>query len=142
MTGKFLTFYLCERLFGIDITLVKEMNRNVEYTPVPDTGPHIIGLFNMRGQVVTLMDIAILMGYEQKGWGKKATCIILKTRQDDSSQVGFLIDRCGDVLDIEEEEHELPPANTGGISGEFLKSIVKLEDELLIIIDPDKIFRL
>ena len=142
MTGKFLTFYLCERLFGIDITLVKEINRNVEYTPVPDTDPHIVGLFNMRGQVVTLLDIAILMGYEKKEWGGKATCIILKARQNDPSQAGFLIDRCGDVLDVEEEEHELPPANTVGISGEFLQSVVKLEKELLIIIDPDKTFRL
>lgn len=141
MNGKVLTFYLCERLFGIDITLVKEINRNVEYTPVPDTGPHIIGLFNMRGQVVTLFDIARLMGYEEKNWDNKVACIILKAQPDDPNQVGFLIDKCGDVFDIEEDECEPPPANVSGISGEFIRSVVKLKNELLMVIDPEKVFR-
>lgn len=140
MKGKILSFYLSERLFGIDISLVKEINRRVEYTPVPDTDHHIIGLFNMRGQIVTLLDISRMMGYEGKVWDQKSPCIILKAQADDPNQVGFLIDRCGDVLDVNEEECELPPANVGGISGEFISSVAKLKDGLLIIIDPDKIF--
>jgi purine-binding chemotaxis protein CheW len=137
---KILTFYLCERLFGIDITLVKEINRSVEHTPVPDTDSHIVGLFNMRGQIVTLFDISEIMGYEQKNWGQRSACVILKAQSGDLSQVGFLIDRCGDVLDIEEEECELPPANVGGVSGEFISSVAKLQNDLLLIIDPGKLF--
>ncbi len=139
--GKILTFYLCESLLGIDVTLVKEINRKIEYTPVPGTAAHIVGLFNMRGQVVTLFDIARMMHYKEKEWDMSVACIILKAPPNDPNQIGFLIDGFGDVLEIEAEEFENPPANVGGINGDYIKSIVKLEKELLIIIDPEKLFR-
>lgn len=138
---KFLTFYLCDSLLGIDVTLVREINRQVEYTPVPDTAPFIVGLFNMRGQVVTLFDIARIMHCNEKQWESRVACIILKAPPNDPNQIGFLIDGFGDVLDISEEELELPPANVSGINGDFIKSIVKLDKELLLIIDPDKLFK-
>lgn len=141
MTEKVLTFYLRDNLLGIDITLVKEIDRNVEYTPVPGADPHIAGLFNMRGQVVTLLDISKIMGYEDNNWERKVSCIILKAGAGDQSQAGFLIDRFGDVLDINDDECEPPPANAGGISGEFIKKVVKLKQELLIILDPERIFK-
>lgn len=141
MSEKVLTFYLCGGLFGIDITLVKEINRNVEYTPVPEARPHIVGLFNMRGQVVTLFDLGKLMGYKENGEGQKATCIILKSSSNNPDQVGFLIDRCGDVVDITNEDREPLPANAGSIEEDFLSNVVKLEDELLMIIDPNRILR-
>lgn len=141
MTGKVLTFYLCRGLFGIDITLVKEINRNVEYTPVPDAKPHIVGLFNMRGQIVTLFNLRKLMGYKDDNICETSTCIILKSSPNDPDQVGFLIDRTGDVVDVNKEESEPLPANAGNIDEEYLSSIVKLKDELLMIIDPKNIFK-
>lgn len=141
MSEKVLTFYLQGGLFGIDITLVKEINRNIEFTPVPDASPSIAGLFNMRGQVVTLFNLAKLMNYEENSEVKKLVCIILKAPPNDPNQIGFLIDRPGDVVDIEKDSSEIPPANVGNIDGEYISSIVKLESELLMIIDPNKIFQ-
>lgn len=140
MIGKVLTFYLNNSLLGIDITLVSEINRNVEYTPVPDAKKHIVGLFNMRGQVVTLFNLAKLMGYEAENIENKSACIILKAPPNDPNQIGFLINRSGDVVDIEKENCEPPPANVEIIDGEFINSVVKLKDELLMIINPQKIF--
>lgn len=138
---KYLTFYLCGNLLGVDVTLVREINRQVEYTQVPDTAPYIVGLFNMRGQVVTLFDIARIMHCDEKDWGKKVACIILKAPPNDPNQIGFLIDGFGDVLDVTAEDLEPPPANVSGINGDYIKSIVKLENELLLIIDPEKLFK-
>lgn len=140
MMMKVLTFYLCESLLGIDVTLVKEINRNVDFSPVPGSQQYIVGFLNMRGQVVTLFDLANLINLESENILRAHTCIILKTPRD-PDQVGFLIDRPGDVVDIDVEECEVPPANVGGVEGEFIDSIVKLENELLIIIDPKKIFK-
>lgn len=140
MTLKVLTFYLSGSLLGVDVTLVKEINRNVDYTPVPGSQDHIVGFLNMRGQVVTLFHLARLMNLEAGEERKGRTCVILKAPRD-PDQVGFLIDQPGDVIDIDGEELELPPANIGGIEGEFIQSVVKLEKELLIIIDPKKIFK-
>ena len=138
MIEQILTFYLCESLIGIKVTLIKEINRNVEYTLVPEAKPHIIGLFNMRGQVVTLFDLAKLIGLTSESKPKQLTCIILK-EPCYPDQVGFQIDRPGDVIDIDKDEFELPPANIGGMESEFISSVVKLKDELLIIIDPVKV---
>lgn len=140
MKGKALSFWLGSNLLGIDTTLVKEINRNIEYTPIPGAAPEIIGLLNLRGQIVTLFNLAKLLSYEQGEQGKSFYCIILKNGVNDGNYIGFLVDRLGDVLDIKFEMCEAPPANAGGVSGEFLQDVVKLEKELLLLIDPDKIF--
>jgi len=54
MSENILSFNLCDNLLGVDVTLVKEINRNIEYTPIPGAKDSIVGFFNMRGQVVTL----------------------------------------------------------------------------------------
>ncbi len=140
MTMKVLTFYLCESLLGIDVTLVKEINRNVDFSAVPGAHPSIVGFLNMRGQVVTLFNMAHLIHLDSENTQKGLTCIILKAPKD-PDQVGFLIDHPGEVMDIDTEACEMPPANVGGVEGEFIQSIVKLDKELLIIIDPKKIFK-
>jgi purine-binding chemotaxis protein CheW len=139
MTEQVLTFYLGGNLLGINVRLIKEINRNVEYTPVPDAPRHILGLFNMRGQVVTLFDLARILGLKGGNERGRITCIVLK-EPCDPDQVGFFIDRPGDVIDVDREECEPPPANVGGVEGEFIKYVVKLDGELLIVIEPDKIF--
>jgi len=141
MIGKVLSFYMNESLFGINITLIKEINRNVEYTPVPDAKPHIVGLFNMRGQVVTLFDLSKLLCLKEGAGRQSSACIILKAMANDPNHIGFLIDKPGDVIDINKDDSEFPPANVVGMEGEYISSVVKLNDQLLMIIDPEKIFR-
>lgn len=134
-----LAFYLGKDLFGIEITKVKEINRNVEFTPVPEASPNVAGLFNMRGQIVTLLDLTkILKGEccEEKG---RTACIILKTTPNNLDYAGFIIDKPKDVISIKEEWCESVPANLDDIESEYLKEIVKLEDELIMVIDPEKI---
>lgn len=140
MTEQILTFYLCDSLIGINVTLIKEINRNIEYTPVPGAKPHIIGLFNMRGQVVTLFDLAGLIGLSAESRPDRLTCIILK-EPGYPDQVGFRIDRPGDVLEIDRNDFESPPANINGMESEYLSGVVKLEDELLLVIDPVKVLQ-
>lgn len=140
MIDKVLSFYVDNNLFGIDIKLIKEINRNVEYTPIPDAKEEIIGLLNMRGQVVTLFDFSKLIGLN-KQTGNRNTCIILKSNGNETNYVGFIIDRPGDVIDINKEDCEAPPANVSSLEGEYIHNIVKLKDNLLIIINPDKLFK-
>ncbi len=140
MSGKILTFYLCGRLFGIDIATVKEIDCNISYTPVPCAKDHILGLFNMRGQVVTLFDIGKKMGYEEDCIRDSPTCIILKPRDENLDFIGFVIDRAGDVLEVNEYECEPLPANVSEVEAKFLSEVVKKDDELIMLIDTEKIF--
>ncbi|MHB1420142.1 MAG: chemotaxis protein CheW [Bacillota bacterium] len=135
--GKVLTFDLDGHLVGIDITAVKEINRNIEYTPVSDAPAHIVGLFNMRGQIVTLFNLAGLMGYETERSSGHLTCIILKNTPDNPDYFGFLIGSPGSVVDITEEMCTSPPANLNITQSQYVEEVVKLENDLLMIINRD-----
>lgn len=142
MLRKILTFYLCDKLFGIDITLVKEINRNVEYTYVPEGRPFMAGMLNMRGQVVSLLDLSQIILSNCDTGEKRSYCIILKNANDNSDYIGFLIDRPGSVLKIDSEFCESLPANIDVVKGYFLKELIKSDNELIMIIDYEKIINI
>lgn len=136
---KVMSFYLCDSLFGIDIIKVKEINRRVEYTPVPGSNPVVSGLYNMRGQIVTLFDLSRILGYATRLNQGQLGCIILKPTASHLHQFGFLIDAPGDVIEIPNDISESPPANVDHIAGELLEKVVKLEDQLLLVLHSEKI---
>ncbi|HWR42620.1 chemotaxis protein CheW [Sporomusa sp.] len=140
MNGKVLTFYLCGILCGIDVIRAKEMNRNVEYTPVPGASNEIAGLMNLRGQIITLFDITTILGFSRMDKRREMNCIILKARPHDSDQAGFFIDKTGDVIEVTADMCEALPANLGNIERRLIREVVKLEDNILLVLDLDKIF--
>ncbi len=137
---KVISFYLEDDFFGIDLTAVKEINRHIFYTVVPGSPENVIGIINLRGQIITLIDLALIMSYGPSDDISKKTCIILKSNSgEQDNRVGFIIDRAGDVLDIPSEICESPPANCEGIKGVYIKKVARLEGSLLMIIDEKKI---
>lgn len=139
MRGKVLTFHIEDTLYGVPIHMVKEIDRDVEYTPVPGTPAFMVGLMNMRGQIVTLFDLANLINGSRAPKGKKTSCMILRNSVQDPDYVGLIIDRAGAVVDIEEDMCEPCPANMDMADQEFITEIVKLNDQLLLIIDPYRV---
>ncbi len=137
---KVLSFYLADEFFGINITTVKEINRNIKYTVVPGAPSFVAGIFNMRGQVVTLLDLGRIMSYGSRKTDDRTACIILKNiSEGQSDQAGFIIDKAGDVLDIPDEVCEPPPANYEIIESDYIKKVARLDQNLLIIINEKKI---
>jgi purine-binding chemotaxis protein CheW len=122
--------------------LVKEIGRHAEYTPIPDAPEHIVGLMNMRGQIVTLFNLAKLMNHSLINATVSSTCIILKNTPEEPDYVGLLIDRSGSVVDIEEEICEPLPVNMELSFQEYVSEVVKLKDQLLMIINPQFIYQL
>ncbi|KJR95939.1 MAG: hypothetical protein VR68_16255 [Peptococcaceae bacterium BRH_c4a] len=135
-----MTFFIQENLFGIDILALKEINRNIEYTTVPDAPSHVIGLLNMRGQIVTLFNLAGMMGYSGEIREGPLNCIILKSRPDNPDYIGFIIDKPGSVVDIVEDICEPPPANINSIEKKFVSEVVRLENQLLMILHREAVF--
>lgn len=135
MPLKILTFYLDGYVLGIDITAVKEINRNISYTPVPDAPPHIVGLLNVRGQVVTLFNLAKLLGLARNNTRQRNSCIILKTIPGNSCYAGFLFDQPGSVIDVTDEISEQPPANLNHPDNVYIERIVKMSGEVVMVID-------
>lgn len=151
---QFTTFYVGETLFGVNILQVKEINNQMKYTPVPDSADFIKGLFNLRGQIITIFDLAKRLGRADTKIEDRTRNLILKTDAETSmirssskleeiglDAVGFIIDKIGDVIEVEDSDIQPAPANVGDISKEFIEGVVELKDELLIILNVQEVIR-
>ncbi|MBF0285063.1 MAG: purine-binding chemotaxis protein CheW [Magnetococcales bacterium] len=147
------TFTLGDLYLGIDIILVREINRSLECTPVPGAPEYIRGMLNIRGRVITLFDLRRRLGWntqdENGAAPKKQYNVILKTRPEVlelnrkvgeakcfwQDPVGLVVDQLGDVRDIVDDSILHPPANLKGISASFVEGVVEFEKNLLVILD-------
>lgn len=146
----FSTFRLGDQLFGVDVLQVREVNQQLDLTVVPLAAEHICGLINLRGQIVTVFDLGTRIGREARDIGRESHVVVLKTddelaalrartgRTDLGSchdAVGLLVDAVGDVVEVDETDIEPPPANLHGVDSRYLNGVVKLEQELLTLLD-------
>ncbi|MFP4037671.1 MAG: chemotaxis protein CheW [Desulfobacteraceae bacterium] len=133
-THQFVTFKLEGYLLGLHILEVREINRLLDITPVQRAPEYVFGLVNLRGQTVTVLDLGIRLGLGPREITDETHNIILK-----QEPVGLLVDDIGDVEEADEGAVESPPANLNGIGTEFVYSVVKLHNELLVVLSLDKI---
>jgi len=135
MTSRqFVTFRIDEHLVGLDILKVREINRVLEITPVQQAPAYVRGLVNLRGQTVTVFDLGVRLGLSPRAVTETSHNVILKPEA-----VGLLVDRIGDVEEAEETAVESPPANLNGIGAAFIDCVVRLKDELVLVLSPEKI---
>ena len=137
---KLLSFRIHGDLFAVNALSVKEINRNVYCTPAPTVPQHIIGLYNMRGQVVTMLDLACLLGYAQMPRGEPVHCVILKPRGRSDELFGFAVEKAEDVINVPAGRCVAPPANIERVIKEKLSCIYETEQELLLILNEDQLF--
>lgn len=151
---QYVTFYSEGKMFGVDIRLVNEVNPNVAINPVPLSEPYIKGLLNVRGQVVLVVDVAVIFGREQRPLQENSHVIIFKTEQDfkrihfndteidvaafGDKPIGLLVDMIGDVVTVGREDVESAPQHVDESISQFLDGVVKVDDRLLIILKPEK----
>jgi len=152
---QFVSFYLGENLFGLNIIHVREVIQNFEITPVEGTSSLIKGVLNLRGQIVTVLSPAVRLGFEEKKEGSEKVCIVLKTtselkrtvndensfmEEDTSSDwLGLIVDRMADVITVKEEDIDSPPANFSAIDSKFLTGVVNMDNDLLILVKISEI---
>ena len=143
---QYATFYIDNYCFGMDVLLVREVNQNVDITPVDGASDYVRGLLNLRGLIITVLDLGVRLGLEKRVVTDDTRTIVLKTSAElerirasgtevadtCGDMIGLLVDRIGDMVSVDEKEMESPPANVGGIDGRFLDGVVKMEDQLLI----------
>ena len=152
--SQYATFRLEDRMFGQSIPMVREIIRCYTITPVPHARPHVRGLINLRGQVVTILDLAVRLGMPQREIQDTSHIIILKTSaelasmqsrgegkglQTATDMVGFLVDAIGDVVEADEGKVEPPSANVTENEGRFLSGVIKTEAGLLVLLDIKEI---
>ncbi len=107
--GKFLTFGLGEQRFGVPIGIVREINRVSTITPVPQTLDFVVGVINLRGKVIPVVDLRLKLGVPAIAF-TRATCIIVL--EIGSSQVGIIVDSVKEVTDFLQGNIDPPPTLT------------------------------
>ena len=141
MAGKkqFSTFVVDQLLFGVEVEKVQEVIRYQEMTRVPLAPTVVKGLINLRGQIVTAVDLRRRLGLRERSASALPMNVVV--RHDDGA-VSFLVDEIGDVLEVEEETFELPPGTLSGEARVLIRGVYKLKGTLLIALDSDKMLSL
>ena len=141
MAGKkqFSTFIADKLLFGVEVERVQEVIRYQEMTRVPLSPAVVKGLINLRGQIVTAVDLRCRLGLRERADNDLPMNVVI--RHADGA-VSLLVDEIGDVLEVEEEAFELPPGTLAGEARELIRGVYKLKDALLIALDTDKMLNL
>jgi purine-binding chemotaxis protein CheW len=131
-TRQYATFEVAGQLFGVEVEAVQEVLSFHEYTAVPLSSPAVGGLFNLRGQVIAAVDLRVQLGLPRQSLEGPVMNVILR---GDDEPVSLLVDRIGEVIDIDDNDFEAPPETLTGSIREFVLSTVKLEGRLMLAID-------
>ncbi len=130
------TFYIDRHQFGIDILKIREINKNRTITTVPQAQEYILGVMNLRGRIVSVIDLAKKLGLAFTVRGKKSRTIIVSSQDE---YIGLLVDRIGDVVPVRPEDVAPPPANIGGVMGIFTEGVLKTSSGLIGILDVEAV---
>jgi purine-binding chemotaxis protein CheW len=134
-TSQFCTFYLDKLLFGVELKGVQEVIRSLEMTRVPLAPDVVSGLINLRGQIVTAVDLRRRLELEPAPPGARPMNVVV--RSEDGS-VSLLVDEIGDVVEVEEDSFEPPPETLRGSIRTMILGVHKLNDRLMHVLDIDK----
>jgi purine-binding chemotaxis protein CheW len=132
------TFYVGNVLFGMDILKVQEINKILDMTAVPQAPEYVKGILNLRGQIVTIIDLGIKLGLSSIDIGPDTRNIIVHSKNE---YIGLLVDRIGDVEKTSEEKIEAPPANIGGVKAQFFDGVYKKENSLIGILNVERVLK-
>ena len=135
-TVELATFYVGEALCGMDILKVQEINKLMEMTKVPQSPEYVTGILNLRGQIVTVIDLGNKLGLTATDLSDSTRNIIVNSANE---YIGLLVSRISDVVPADMEKVEKPPANIGGVQGAYFKGVFKTKDRLIGILDVDKV---
>lgn len=133
--GQFSTFFVADLFFGVDVLDVQEVLRAQQMTPVPQAPDVIEGLINLRGQIVTAIDMRRRLYLPPQDGDKPSMNIVIRTMD---GAVSLLVDEIGDVLEMDAASYERPPQNLDPAAREIIRGVYKLKDRLLLVLDTEK----
>ena len=134
-TTQFCTFYLGDLFFGVEVENVQEVFRYQDMTRVPLAPAVVRGLINLRGQIITAIDLRSRLGMDDWSEDKLPMNVVVRTEE---GVVSLLVDEIADVLEVPEDDFERPPDTIDEITRELVRGVYKLNKKLLLILDTKK----
>lgn len=134
-TTQYATFTLAEGLYGVEVERVQEVLRFQQSTPVPLAPPAIGGLINLRGQVVTAVDLRTVLGLPTRDKQRDPMNVVVRVGGE---AVSLLVDVIGGVVNVTDDSFEPPPDTLAGKQRHFIRGAYKLDGRLLMALDVDR----
>jgi len=130
--GQFCTFFVRGLFLGLEVTCIQEVIRYQPLTVVPLTPNVIAGLMNLRGQIVTAIDLRHRLGLPAREPGERPINVVVRTAE---GAVSLLVDEIGDVIEVDEQTFERPPETLSDDARELIRGAYKLKGRLLLVLD-------
>jgi purine-binding chemotaxis protein CheW len=136
---QYSTFYVSDLFFGIDVLNVQEVLRYQQMTRVPLAPDVIEGLINLRGQIVTAVDLRKRLNVRPRDNGSAPMNIVVRSEE---GAVSLLVDEISDVLEVNPASYEPPPQNLPEEQRELIEGLYKLDGRLLLILNTERVLQI
>lgn len=133
---QWVTFCLDNETYGINVMQVQEVLRVTEIAPVPGAANHVLGIINLRGNVVTVMDTRRRFGLSQREVDDSSRIVIIEASEQ---VVGMLVDSVAEVVYLRASEIDSAPNVGNEENSKFIQGVCNRNDELLILVDLNKL---
>ncbi len=134
--GKFLSFFLADEEYGIEILKVQEIIGMMGITRVPRMPEFIRGVINLRGKVIPIIDLRLKFGMPAKEQTEQTCIIVVRTR---GVELGIVVDKVSEVLDIPAKDIEETPSFGTSVNTEYILGIGKSDGHVKLLLDIDKV---
>jgi purine-binding chemotaxis protein CheW len=132
---QWVTFRLGEEKYGINVMQVQEVLRVTEIAPVPGAPSYVLGIINLRGNVVTVIDMRNRFGLMSKETDDSSRVVIIET---EAHIIGILVDSVAEVVEMKASEIENAPNVGNEESSKYIEGVTSRGNELLILVDLNK----
>jgi len=132
---QFCTFVLQDEFFGVPVQQVQEVIRYQEMTRVPLVSETVAGLINLRGQIVTAIDLRHCLRMPRRAAGQLPMNVVVRTAD---GPVSLLVDEIGDVIEVSEDWYESTPQNISPKEKEMVEGVYKLDGRLLLVLNTKR----
>ena len=132
---KIVIFRVNTEEYGVDVSRIKSIERMSDITRVPNVEEYIIGVMNLRGSVIPVINLRTRFGLTVEEYKDETRIIVLKL---EDVEVGVVVDSCSDVIDINGGDIEPPPSIVGGVESSYIQGVTKYDQRLIILLDLEK----
>ncbi len=138
--NQYLTFMLADEEYGVDILTVQELRGWEPTTPIPNTPSYVLGVINLRGVVIPIVDLRNRFGLEHMEYGPTTVVVIVKVQEKGKERIlGIVVDAVSEVYDIGKADMQPPPEMDGAISIDFVTGLATMNEKMVILLDINRL---
>lgn len=132
------TFFVRDALCALDAAGVQEVIRLGPVTPVPYAPEEVLGIINLRGKIVTVVDLGLRLGFAKAAGGGDSRIFIIEDRNE---FIGLLVDRVDEVVEVERDQWQAPPANVNWGQARFFQGVCRARGRVITLLDAGQILK-